>query len=383
MNIEIYDKNNIDDLKIVDKYDNLVIKQYSLPLIKNGLLNHLDNIDAEMQLLCVEENVFPIVISNLKPKVKNSYVCSATTHYLDYAKDEINMELADQKMLKTFSGYAIDFFKFFFEKMDFEKTVFVNNLLLSTNLYPDLDLNVLEKTLAFLIKKFPDYPIMFKSVNKEFNTNIMNKLESLDCVRIFSRQVYVLDPKLEEYKQKNNYYNDLRLTKKTKYIWEEIKSPENIDLTRIKDLYRFLYIDKYSQMNPQFNEKFFLETIGNPMFTYKLLKKDNVICGVLGYFNRNNTITAPIVGYDTSIDQKDGLYRLIIFEMMQDSIKNNWILNMSSGVSKYKMMRGAVGTTEYNMVYYKHLKKTQQIPWFIFEKLTKNVIEVVAKKYQL
>lgn len=384
MTIKFYDKHNIDELAVVDVNDNINIKNYIVPIIKNGLLYYIDNADAEMSLLVVNDYLFPIVTSNLTPKVKiNSYICSPTTHYLDYAKDEVDLELKDKTILKNLSKFLLTTMQYFFEKVDFEKAIFVNNLLLSTNLYIDFDTNLIEEITDFLVKKFPDYPIIFKSVNENQNSILYEKLKEKNYKAIFSRQVYIFDHKDEDYKKKDSFKRDLKLKRKSTYIWKESTEIKENEYEKLKKLYDFLYINKYSTMNPQFNANYISLTIKNPIFTYKILTKNDEIHAVLGYIKRGCTITTPIVGYDTNTDQKEGLYRLAVLETIQDSIKYNYILNMSSGVSKYKMGRGAKPTIEFNMIYCEHLDKKQQIPWKIFEKLTNYAILPVMKKYGL
>lgn len=384
MNIHFYDKHNIDELEVVDINDNINIKNYLTPIIKNGLLHYIDNADAEMYLLVVNDYLFPIVTSNLNPKVKiNSYVCSPTTHYLTYAKDEVDLELKDQTILKNLSKFLLNVMEYFFEKVDFEKAVFVNNLLLSTNLYIDFDPNLIDEITSFLVKKFPDYPIMFKSVNENQNPLLYEKLKEKKYKALFSRQVYVFNHKDGDYKKKDSFKRDLKLKRKSTYIWKDSSEIKETDYETLKKLYEFLYIKKYSTMNPQFNAKFIELTIKNPIFTYRVLTKNDEIHAVLGYIKRGKTITTPIVGYDTNTDQKEGLYRLAVLETIQDAIKYDYILNMSSGVSKYKMGRGAKPTIEFNMIYCDHLNKKQQIPWKIFEKLTNYAILPVMKKYGL
>lgn len=384
MNIHFYDKHNIDELEVVDINDNINLKNYLTLIIKNGLLHYIDNADAEMYLLVVNDYLFPIVSSNLKPKVKtNSYVCSTTTHYLTYAKDEVKLELKDKALLKNLSLFLLNIMEYFFKKMDFEKAIFVNNLLLSTNLYIDFDPSLIDSITDFLVKKFPDCSIIFKSVNETQNPILYEKLKEKKYKSVFSRQVYVFKHKENNYKKRESLRRDLKLKEKTSYIRKDSNEITEKDHETLKKLYEYLYIDKYSTMNPKFNSKFIDLTIKNPLFTYGVLSKNDEIHAVFGYIKRDKTITTPIFGYDTKIDQKEGLYRLAVLETIQDSIKNDYILNMSSGVSKYKIGRGAQATSEFNMIYCDHLKKKQQIPWKIFEKLTNYAILPVMKKYGL
>lgn len=383
MNIKIYDQNNIDDLVWKITKDGNFSKNYLYNLVKYGINKYIDNVDSEMVLLSFDDNILPLVFGNPDQKIKNSYVCSPTSHYIDYGREECEIELKNNPFLKKFTLAVIDVFDYLFKKMNFENVLYINNWLLSTNLYEEFDLGKMKEIKDFLIDKFPRHTLVFKSINDIYNKDLYNKLNSIGFNHVLSRQVYINDQKNGIYKKKRSFQRDRTIKKKSLYYWENSDKITENDYKRIKELYKLLYIDKYSSLNPVFNEKFISETIKNNCFTYKVLKKDNIIYGVFGYFERFGVITAPLFGYDTSISEEDGLYRLVCLEIFEDAIKNNWIIHQSSGVSKFKMYRGAESSIEYNMAYYKHVTFKQKIPWIILEKLTDYVVIPVMKKYKL
>ena len=86
---------------------------------------------------------------------------------------------------------------------------------------------------------------------------------------------------------------------------------------------------------------------------------------------------------DTAVNAKDGLYRLTALQILADAVEKGLIVHQSSGVSKFKMHRGAESSLEYNLVYFKHLPQRQQRPWQLFEKLTSLAIVPVMTKYKL
>lgn len=383
MEIHLYNKNNIDQLDWGQSKDNLFAKNYLYPMVKDGCNKYIDNVDAEMNILVVDDVIFPIVFGNPNQKIKNSYVCSPTSHYIDYGKSEVQLELRNQPFLKNILFFLIDALGKVFKTLDFEKVVYVNNWLLSTNLYTEFDNKVFLVIKDFLMKKFPDYTIIFRSINDMYDINMHQSLKGLGFGEVLSRQVYILDPKKEIYKKKESYQKDLKLKRKSKYYWENVENFEYQDYNRLRFLYDDLYIKKYSELNPTFNENFLKYTNETKCFTYRILKKDDKIYGVFGYFERDGFITAPVFGYDTSMPEKDGLYRLTALRILEDAIEKSWIVHQSSGVSKFKMHRGAESSIEYNMVYYDHVRFKQKIPWFLLEKLTSSVIIPIMKKYQL
>jgi hypothetical protein len=59
-----------------------------------------------------------------------------------------------------------------------EKTIFVNNLMLSTNISPQLKENDFEEIKEFLLKNFKNYSIIFRSIN-EFDYEYIDFLKKL------------------------------------------------------------------------------------------------------------------------------------------------------------------------------------------------------------
>lgn len=383
MNIKIYDSSNIDNMDWQNTKDGKFSERYLTDFIKNEPINFIDNTDIEMNLISFEDGFLPITISKAKTDIKNSYVCSPISHYIDYGKEEVEIELKNSPLFKDFSLKVISLLENYFKARDFDNVIYVNNWLLSTNLYKEFNLKILKEIKNLLIEKYPDKAIVFRSVNEVYNNDLYRELSLLNFKHILSRQVYILDPKKEIYKKKESYQKDLKIRKKSKYYWDDSTKITEKDFSRIKYLYDDLYIKKYSSLNPKFNERFIKTTMNDNCFTYKVLKKEDEIYAVFGYFERSGMITAPLFGYDTSINVKDGLYRLTALEILEDAIKNNLIVHQSSGVSKFKMFRGAEPSIEYNMVYYKHLPKKRQNPWKLLNKLTDYAIIPVMRKYQL
>jgi hypothetical protein len=381
--VEIYNKDNIDSLKWPENREGEFARNYLYHLVKQGTLKYVDNIDVEIQVIIFANHLLPISVSNMQPTVKNSYVCSPTSHYIDYGKVEADIELNNKRLLKNLSHLFLNTFNYLFNKLSFEKVIYVNNWLLSTNLYNEMDLAYLEPVRDFLVKTFPGYAVIFRSVNDMYNVPLYDKLKELNFHHVFSRQVYILNTANTSYKKKDSYRKDLKVKKRTAYYWEEAAKILPADISRLRWLYDALYIEKYSPLNPMFNENFIAETLNNKCITYKVLKKAGEIYAVIGYIECSGVITAPVFGYDTSLPATEGLYRLAALRILEDAEINNWIVHMSSGVSRFKLHRGAEASIEYNMVYYAHLPRPQRIPWKILEKFTDYLVIPVMKKYRL
>ena len=82
---------------------------------------------------------------------------------------------------------------------------------------------------------------------------------------------------------------------------------------------------------------------------------DGVIQAVSGLFIRDNVLTPPVVGYDTTKPAAEGLYRIASYLFSQTTAERGLRLNGSAGAAGFKRNRGAFGVIEYSAIYAAHL----------------------------
>ena len=102
----------------------------------------------------------------------------------------------------------------------------------------------------------------------------------------------------------------------------------------------------------------------NALFRVRMLRQGTKNRGVCGLFVHERGVTAPVFGYASDSTTQDALYRVLSlwgWEMIQNKEPLN--INFSSGVSLFKRARGAVGRTEYTVLFYNHLSTSRQLFW--------------------
>ncbi|MEZ4886634.1 MAG: hypothetical protein R3E32_18040 [Chitinophagales bacterium] len=384
--MEHFDKTTIHTLSFPDTFNGQYAKRLLLPLIEKGTLPFFANVDGKIELLKVAGEFIPISITEPRAKVKNSYVCSPITHYVDYGFREIDIEFPNRPILNKCCKSVLWCFKTAFIRPSFDKVVMVNNWLLSTNLYPNLSPADIEAINQFLIARFPEHAIIYRSVNPFLNGELLQTLSDAGFDKILSRQVYMIDPKKGIYRKKKAYKIDLALQRKTTDLqWFDASHISLQDLPRIKALYDDLYLEKYAEYNPQLTLDFFESALQQKWLNMSILKDKNTdkIEAVIGYFNRNGVMTTPLIGYNRSLPQKIGLYRLITLQIIEEAVRNGYLLHMSSGASHFKKIRGGEPFLEYNMVYSLHLPLVRRTPWKAFKGLTKYLAVPIFERFEL
>jgi hypothetical protein len=133
------------------------------------------------------------------------------------------------------------------------------------------------------------------------------------------------------------------------------------DLPRLRTVFRQLFIDKHSQLNPDFTPKFFEFCLDTGFLDLYALRYQGEIVGVLGLYARNGWLTTPLIGYDTSLPQGLGLYRRLMALLYRQARERQLQLHLSSGADAFKRARGGQGHLEYSAVYARHLAHFRQL----------------------
>jgi hypothetical protein len=363
--IQHYDRSNLASLVWPETPDGDYARRYLLPFIENDPTTYIANAHTQLQVLQSGGTVLPITLSEFHRE--NSYVCSPYSHYVSYGQEEFSTlkNPAFEACLRLlFIPIA-----YYFKQTHLDQVVYVNNWLVSTNLYPALPPELSPAIMRHLTEAFPDRAIIFRSVDGFANGPLLNELKQQGAHLIFSRSVWYQNPRSPLTTKRQHYKADLRLYRHTPYrvITADQLSPS--DIPRIVQLYNCLYLDKYSKYNPQFTEAFIRLAIANNLLTLKAFQRDGQIDAVLGYFTRNAIGTPPIFGYDTTKPQSLGLYRLVGTQFSQEAAAHGFLANFSAGVGSFKKNRGCQNAIEYNAVFCGHLPKSRQRPWILLRTL--------------
>lgn len=385
-NICLFDADTIDQLPWPDTIDGAYAKGYLLPLIKQGTSHFIDNVHTTYMALLIDGHIV-LPLSLNEQEYDNSYVCSPYGHYVKYAKEEL--AVLRQPSLRRCLAWLIDGFGMLCNVCHINRAVHVNNWLLSTNLYPALTAEHIEAIVEFLKIRFPHHTIIFRSLNGYSNGSLIDMFKKLGSKLVPSRQVYIMnpsDPASTRSKARWLLKRDFALLERHGYTVRELQAEDELsdaEVSRIVELYNALYLKKYSLNNPMFNERFIWLALRQNSLHLVILQKDERIDAVLGYFCRNGIMTTPLFGYDTTLPQEVGLYRMLSVVLFHIAKENGHLLNASSGAAEFKRNRGAVGVIEYSAVYDRHLPLSRRLCWSVLAVLLEKVGVPLMRKYKL
>ncbi|HLP92349.1 MAG TPA: hypothetical protein VK184_27620 [Nostocaceae cyanobacterium] len=378
----LYNQDNIDKLVLPETEVGNLIKSYWLPLMKAGSSTFINNVNTQLLVIAVDDLVLPVTVNS--KEWENSYVCSVYSHYITYSKEEL--PILKNPLLEKTLAQTLNVMGLVLQWGEINQVVIVNNWLLSTNLYPDLTTEQINEITAFLKSEFSHYAIIFRSINTFIGDELFNSFQSQGYKMVGSRQIYLLNPKdtsAMRTKMRWRLKQDTDLIKKQGYEVVDIQKITEAEIPRVVELYNDLYLDKYSYNNPQFNENFVALALKTGFLQIQALKKNNKIDGVIGFYEINGMMTTPLLGYDRSLPQDVGLYRMLSALLTIIATQKEIILHQSSGAASFKRFRGFLANIEYSAVFYQHLPFKRQLVWRILGFVVNNLAVPLMRKFKL
>lgn len=346
----------------------------------------IGNVATRLRLLDTGDHLMPVSVNEGGERADNSYVVSPLTTYTGYADYEIGQLgrpwLASplRQLVRGVGGWL--------ERARIDRIVQVNNWLLSTNLYPsEWDGADLPAITRLLIDAYPDHAIGFRSLNRYSNAGLITQMEALGYLAIPSRQVYLFDGcngPGSTYLCRRDSRRDTRLLARTGYVQVPGDALVDAEYPRLEQLYNQLYLEKYCPLNPHFSADWMRVGQRDGWLRLTALRSPaGRIDGVLGWVANEHILTTPVVGYDTSLPQKLGLYRLISQISLEEAARRRGLLNMSAGAADFKRMRGGQPEIEYSLVLVNHLPRERQRVWRVLGSLLHAVGVPIMRKLKL
>lgn len=380
MGIILSDATQLHQVNWPNTPDGILARNALKPLLEHGAKYYIANVQTKLLVLQIDQLILPVTVND--KEYDNSYVCSPYSHYFSYAKTEL--KLLKNKPLEFCLNILLNLIGLFFRFCKINKTVIVNSWLFSTNLYPEMTQNQIERISVELKKQFPEHSICFRSIHTYGDKNLFDYFLTKDFKKVGSRQVYFFDARNPASFRGKSYKTDLKLYRSRE---KDIFGMENIqpnEYSRIIEIYNALYINKHSQLNPQFTEKFIELAMKSKILELKIVRNEHgIIEGVVGFYVRNGVMTTPLLGYDTSQPIERGLYRLLTYILSIEARDRGLLLHRSSGAASFKKSRGSTPCMEYSAICYQHLSFRQRFVWDVLALLVNKIGIPLLEKQEL
>lgn len=321
------------------------------------------------------------VLVGVNTSTENSYVSSLFGAYVSYPIEELAL-IKDEYSRKT--AYAVlKALGLVFKLIRIDSAVFVGNFFISTNFFPKKFGSTISQLLPSMVEKYSNSYICIRSLNSKKNIELISELNRAKWTMLPARIVYLFDySDIENRKRKNHYKNDMKLLLKTN-LTEKSSGFGPYDYEKMQKLYEALYIEKHSNQNPKFSAKFIELSHRCEFLEIYAFYEGNEMIAFIAMFQMDGVLSTPMLGYDTSMPQEFGLYRILCAKLHQLATQRGLDINFSSGAGEFKKLRGGVAALEYTAIYTKHLCWYKRAVISIFSFLANWQMESFFKKNEL
>jgi Acetyltransferase (GNAT) domain len=311
------------------------------------------------------------------------YLCCPSVAYIDYAREELRhfagfpalSHLLDS-LLRL--GYPL------IRAAQFDRQVQVNNWLFATNPIPDVTVDALASATRDIARANPGHIVIWRSLNDYGDRNAIDVFRQAGYEMYPARQIYLFDCRNAQPKRHRDERRDGDLLSTGAFRFVPATEFSDDDDARARMLYQHLYLEKYTWLNPQYTASFMTSMRAGGILEFQGLRgPDGQLSGVIAFFDSGRTMTAPIVGYDSTLPQETGLYRMLMALALKRARERNMLFNMSAGAASFKRNRGGVGAIEYSAVYNNGLAPTPRMAALLVRKILEWVGIPMLRSFEL
>jgi hypothetical protein len=323
---------------------------------------------------------FPLTVNDGPP---TCYICCPTVAYIDYGLEETR-NFAAHPALRAATSALIRAARPLLRASGMDRQVQVNNWLFSTNPVPLLTRPTVAALRDELTARFPAHALILRSLNPLADPETMAALRAEGFRLLPSRQIYILSGLTPGTRPNQDLRRDRALLRRTPHTRVGNDGFTDADYPRCAQLYADLYLRKYTPLNPDYTAAYIQGMHLSGLMKLEGLRAANgELVAVTGLFENGRTLTQPIVGYDTSRPQAEGLYRLVMQIARDHAAAHGLFFNCSAGAPRFKRNRGGIPVIEYTAVYLRHLPLPRRIAARVIEGLLTRIGVPLLKRFEL
>ncbi|MEO1045054.1 MAG: hypothetical protein AAFX04_06410 [Pseudomonadota bacterium] len=303
-------------------------------------------------------HLLPVTISH--GGMGGSYVVQPHSAYVGYAKDELHE--AGLGMAAPLVGAGLSAIGGLLRAANINRVAMLDNFLFATNLHGGWQGEGIAAMREAVLAHYPDHMLAIRSVDDWSSPALYQVLCDDGWLMIPSRQIWVIDDVAAQWRPRSHTKSDRRKFRKSGLVAEGISAMTASDAERIAALYKALYLDKYSMLNPQFTPEWIKLLSDSKLVDFQVVRDgEGSIMGIAGCFARGDVLTVPVLGYDMTAPREAALYRIASLLFGDYAMEHGLRLNCSAGAGSFKAARGARSHIEYMACYIAHLPKPRQM----------------------
>ncbi|RKH56577.1 hypothetical protein [Corallococcus llansteffanensis] len=361
----LYDEANIDTAPFPDTEEGRAAKGFLVPLVRHGPQPWFDD-RARMLLLGMDDLLIPLSLT--EGSGNNSYLFSMYERYIGSQRRAI--KTGNWKPLAGFTAStALWGVGAVMKATRLDKCIQVDTWPSLRNMGANLTADQTRRMTEFLTAQFPAYALAFMALNPATHSPLLNALKGQGYEFSYMTHTRMLLPfGLElDRRARENRRRDARLLETSGYQLVDARDVPGC-APRLAELYRMLHREKYTT-NPPVNVAYFEDALKGTLIPLRLLVKDGRIDMFYGIAVKDDVVYSPVSGYDLSVPQEVGLYRLLNNLLMMEALDRGIAIETGGGADQFKTLRGDRPLPRYNAVYLRHLPSYRHLAWRLAAKL--------------
>ncbi|MBB6486801.1 GNAT family N-acetyltransferase [Rhizobium lusitanum] len=342
----------------------------------------IGNLDTIVMMVRAGSQLLPLTINDWR-RSPTCYLCCPSVAYIDYAREELRNLAESPATMQILNGF-LRLAMPLMQATGFDHQVQPNNWLMATNIGCALGCLEIQQVTQELLTSHPGKAIVWRSLNDVSDLPTIADFRACGYGLYPARQVYLFDCRKEQVRVHRDERRDMALLIQSDLTVVEHQDIAPADFQRIELLYAKLYLQKYTSLNPQYSALWLQQMYEAGILQfYGLRNRDGQLDGIIGFFDRGDVMSAPVVGYDTTIDVKAGLYRRLMAIGLQRAREHRLLYNMSAGAASFKRNRGGVPAIEYSAIYNRHLSWKSRGAAAIVRTILQKVGIPIMRNYRL
>lgn len=375
--MNLYDEKTLADAPWPDTEEGRKARDFLVPLFQQGAQAFFED-RSTLRLLAMDDLLIPLSINDAE--YDNSYFFSVFARYI--SSQRAALKTGQWKPMARFTmGSALWGLGALFQASRINKVVHVDNWPSLRNMGAHLSDEQVRRITAFLVEHYPGHAIVFPALSPATHSPLCNHLKQHGYAFAFMTHTRVMLPHGVELERKvrENRRRDSRLLEASGYRLVDAREMPGC-APRLAELYRMLNREKYFT-NPPITPAFFEATQHGEMIQWRLFVKDGRIDAFYGFHVKGDVLYSPAAGYELSLPQELGLYRMLNNLLMQEAFDRGIAIETGGGADPFKSLRGDRPVPRYNAIYDAHLPAYRRAGWRLLRKLANdNLLPVVRSR---
>lgn len=339
------------------------LRGWLAPFVGRPSHHAITNVHATVGVAVADDRAIPFTVrEGVDGRANESYVASPLAHYVGASRAEL---VAVQPPLPGSTGLdaGLRGLGWILRRAGVDRTLYLNNRLVSTNLHPPLDRSTIERLHRAALERYPRHALAWRSIDGVHSAALMDTLSRLGYRPMFARRIWYQDPADPTVRRKKSFRRDGTLLRRSGYEVVDAQDLPSEAFERMHTLYERLYVTKHTSANPTPTVATWRAWHAAGGLHVRALVRHDALDAVYGFWRVERVVTAPLFGYDTHQPGHVGLYRMLSRAYADEAADHGWKVHASAGVGRFKRHRGAVPTNEVTMVFVRHLPTPTRVAW--------------------